>query len=176
MNKHLRFTSNVSRLAVLALAIAGAGSAIAATEQATSTGVVVAPIQITKMVDLSFGSFAAGASLGTVALGTDGSRTVTGGVVGLGGGSTAAQFDVVGQTGATYGITVVASALTSGANSMAFAPAVAVAAGAASTGVVATGTLTGGSQSIFVGGVLSVAASQAAGTYGGTINATVEYN
>ncbi|MGX4641958.1 DUF4402 domain-containing protein [Massilia sp. SYSU DXS3249] len=176
MNKHSRFTLNNFRLAVLALAIAGAGSAIAATEQATSTGVVVAPIQITKMVDLSFGNFAAGASLGTVALGTDGSRSVTGGVVGLAGGSAAAQFDVVGQTGATYGITVVASPLTSGGNSMTFAPAVAVAAGAASTGVVATGTLTGGSQSIFVGGVLSVAATQAAGTYSGTINATVEYN
>lgn len=176
MTKHSISTSTVFRLAVLTLAMVGAGSAIAATEQATSTGVVVAPIQITKTADLSFGNFAAGASLGTVALGTDGSRNVTGGVVGLPGSSAAAQFDVVGQTGATYGITVAASDLTSGANTMAFAEAVAVVASASSTGVVATGTLTGGTQSIFVGGVLNVAANQAAGTYGGTIDVTVQYN
>lgn len=176
MTKHSHLTSTIFRLAVLALAMAGAGSATAATDQATSTGVVVAPIQITKMADLSFGSFAAGASLGTVTLGTDGSRNVTGGVVGLASTSTAARFDVVGQTGATYGITVVASDLTSGANTMAFAEAVAVAASASSTGTVASGTLTGGTQSIFVGGVLNVAASQAAGTYAGTIDVTVQYN
>lgn len=175
MNKYFRI-SNVFRLAVLALAVAGTGTALAVTEQATSTGVVVAPIQLTKAIDLSFGNFAAGATPGTVALGTDGTRGVTGGVVGMGGTPAAAKFDVAGQTGATYGITVVASALTSGGNTMAFAPAVATTASASSTGVVATGTLTGGTQSIYVGGVLTVAANQVAGTYGGTINATVEYN
>jgi len=41
---------------------------------------------------------------------------------------------------------------------------------------VTTGTLTAGAQTIYVGGVLTVAANQPAGTYTGTVSATVEYN
>lgn len=45
------------------------------------------------------------------------------------------------------------------------------------TGNVANGTLTvGGTQSIYVGGMLSVAAAQAAGVYTGDVTVTVEYN
>lgn len=177
MNKHSRFTPTVVRLALVALALAGAGGAIAAEQVATSTGTVVSPIQLTKAVDLVFGSFAPGAALGTVTLGTDGNRGVTGGVVGLAGASSAARFDVAGEANATYSINVVATALTSGGNTMAFTPAVALTAGPASTGTIDAGTLSGsGAQSIFVGGVLNVAANQVAGTYSGTVTATVEYN
>lgn len=177
MNKHARFTPNAFRLTLLALAVAGAGSAIAAEQIATSTGTVVAPIQLAKTADLSFGNFAAGSTPGTVTLGTDGTRGVTGGVVGLTSPSSAAQFDVTGQADATYGITVNATALSFGGNAMAFAPAIALTAGTASTGTVSSGTLSaGGTQSFYVGGVLSVAANQVAGTYSGTVTATVEYN
>lgn len=176
MNKHSRFTSNVFRLAVLAMALAGGGSAIAAEQVASSTGTVVSPIQLTKAVDLVFGSFAPGAALGTVTLGTNGSRGVTGGVVGLAGATSAARFDVTGLADATYSINVVATPLSSGGSTMNFTPAIALTASAASTGSVAAGLLTGGVQSIFVGGVLEVAANQAAGTYSGTVTATVEYN
>jgi len=59
---------------------------------------------------------------------------------------------------------------------MAFTPVSDLTASAITSGTVSTGTLTGGAQSIFVGGVLTVAANQPAGTYGGTVVATVNYN
>jgi hypothetical protein len=40
----------------------------------------------------------------------------------------------------------------------------------------ATGSLATGTQSIFVGGVLSVAANQKPGNYKGSVTASVEYN
>ncbi len=47
----------------------------------------------------------------------------------------------------------------------------------ATSGEVTTGTLDGaGTQSLFVGGTLTVAAAQVPGVYTGTVIATVEYN
>ena len=43
-------------------------------------------------------------------------------------------------------------------------------------GTVTSGVLTGGAQSIYVGGTLTVANAQPAGAYSGNISATVEYN
>jgi hypothetical protein len=49
-------------------------------------------------------------------------------------------------------------------------------AGGAST-TVTSGTLSaGGTQSLFLGGTLAVAANQVAGAYSGAISATVDYN
>src|SRR5438128_2927505 len=106
MNKHSRLTSNGFKLALMALAISGAGSAMAATTTATSTGVVVTPIAINKTADLSFGNFAGGASIGTVVVTPAGVRSFTGGAIAAGGTSTAAKFDVTGQAGLTYAISM----------------------------------------------------------------------
>ena len=178
MNKHARFASNVFKFAVVALALFGAGSAMAATATATSTGVVVTPIAISKTVDLSFGNIAGGASLGTVTLSPNGTRAVSGGVVAAGGTPAAAQFNVTGPAGLTYAIdmTGTSATLTSGANSMAFTAISDTTASAITSGTAATGTLTGGAQTIFVGGSLAVGISQAAGTYTGTISVAVNYN
>ena len=177
MTKNTRFTSHGFRLAVLALAIAGPGSAMAAVATATSTGTVVSPIAISKAVDLSFGSFASSATAGTVTVSPNNARAVSGGVTAAGGTSTAAKFDVVGTGTATYSISFGGSTtLTSGGNSMAFTRISDLSASAATSGDVSTGTLTAGAQSIYVGGVLAVAANQVAGAYTGTVTATVEYN
>ncbi len=48
--------------------------------------------------------------------------------------------------------------------------------GAITSGNVTSGVLTAGTQSIHVGGELVVGAAQAAGTYTGSVSATVEYN
>jgi len=175
MNKHARFTSTTFRLAMLTLAMAAAGSGIAAEVTATSTGTVVAPIAITVGRNLSFGQFAPGSG-GTVTLTMAGVRDVTGGVVALGGTSSAARFDVAGTGNASYSISIGASELTSNGNTMPFTYASALTESSATSGTVSEGQLTDGAQSIYVGGVLAVAANQAVGVYSGEITATVEYN
>jgi spore coat protein U-like protein len=179
MNKYSRFTSNSAKLAVLALAICGAGSAMAATATATSTSTVITPIAITNSANLSFGNIAASGTAGTVTVSPNGSRSVTGGTVNAGGVSTAAQFNVTGQTGLTYSINLAGTSATlsdGGTNNMAFTAISDVTASAITTGTAATGTLTGGAQTIYVGGSLTVGATQVAGTYTGTISVAVDYN
>jgi spore coat protein U-like protein len=177
MNKHTCFSSNALRLALAVLAIAGAGSAIAASTTASSTSTVIAPIAITKAADLSFGSFGVGATGGTVTVSPNGTRAVSGGAVAAGGSPTAAQFNVTGEAGMGYGITLGGTTvLTDGSNTMNFTPISDTSASAITSGTVAAGSLTGGAQSIYVGGVLTVGANQPAGTYNGTVTATVEYN
>ena len=177
MTKHARFTSTHLPLAALAVAIAvAAGSAHAASTTAASTSTVITPINITQAADLAFGSFAASGVAGTVTVSPNNTRGVSGGVTGMGSGSTAAQFNVTGQGTSTYTINVVGTALTSGANSMAFTPITDLTASAITSGTVSTGALTAGAQTIYVGGILSVGINQAPGNYAGTITATVEYN
>jgi hypothetical protein len=179
MNKQARFTHNSIKLAAVALALSAAAGAMAATINASSSSTVVSPIAITKAADLAFGAFAAGSTSGTVTVSPDGSRSFGGGALGVGtqsGAITAAQFNVTGQSGFTYSISVTGTALTSGSDTMAFAPISALTANTATSGTVSSGTLTGGTQTIFVGGSLTVAANQAPGTYSGTVTATVDYN
>jgi len=178
MNKHSRFTSNARKLAAVVLAISGAGSAMAATATATSTSVVITPIGISKTADLAFGNIGAGATAGTVTVSPNGSRGVTGGTIAAGGTSTAAQFNVTGQAGLTYSISLSGTSptLTSGANTMAFTAISDTTASAITTGAVTTGTLAGGAQTIYIGGALTVGANQVAGTYTGSINVAVDYN
>jgi len=179
MIKHVRFTKTHLTLAALALAMsAAAGSAIAAVATATSTSTVITPINITKVADLAFGSFAAGSSIGTVTVSTNGTRSKTGGVTLMGGGATAAQFNVTGSGTLTYSISWAGSSttLTSGSDSMTFTRIADLTGAGATSGDVSSGTLTAGAQSIYVGGVLDVGINQAAGSYTGTVSATVEYN
>lgn len=177
MNKNSTIHFRGLRVALAILACCGASEALAATANATSTGVVITPIAIAKTTDLSFGNIAASAAPGTVTVSPNGSRSFTGGAVAAGGTSTAAKFDVTGQAGLTYSITLGGSAsLSDGTNTMAFSRISDVTASAITTGNVTSGTLTGGAQSIYVGGVLSVGANQVANTYTGTVTATVDYN
>ncbi|VXC56006.1 DUF4402 domain-containing protein [Massilia sp. 9I] len=180
MTKHARFTKTHLTLAALALAMsAAAGSAIAAQANATSTSTVVTPIAISKANDLGFGTFAAGASIGTVTVSTNGTRSKTGGVTLLTGGTVgAAKFDVTGSGTMTYSISWAGSSTTlvSGTDNMTFTRVADLTGGGAVTGDVSSGALTAGAQSIYVGGVLDVAINQPAGSYSGTISATVEYN
>lgn len=177
MTKQTRMTK--LSIAALALAISAAtGSAIAAQATASSTAGVITPIAITKGADMSFGNFAASATPGTVTLSPNNALAFTGGIVAAGGSPAAARFDVTGTGTMTYSIAFTGSstALTSGSDTMTFTRISDTSASAITSGNVTTGALTAGAQSIYVGGQLAVAANQPAGTYTGSVIATVEYN
>ena len=75
-------------LAVFALTLLAVSTSFAqATASATASATIVAPIGISKTVDMNFGRAAVSASLGTVILATDGGRTKSGGVTLTSGGT-----------------------------------------------------------------------------------------
>ncbi|MFC5551499.1 DUF4402 domain-containing protein [Massilia aerilata] len=179
MDKYSRLSSIGFKLAAMALAIGAAGSAMAANNAtATATSTVITPIAISKAADLAFGSISVGAGGGTVTVATDGARTKTGDVFLAGGATgTAAKFDVTGSGTMTYSITLGGdTSLSDGTNTMTFARVSDLTGAGATSGNVTSGALTAGAQSIYVGGVLTVAANQPAGAYTGNISATVDYN
>lgn len=169
-------------LAALALACAVASApAHAAQATATASGTVVAPIAITAATNLVFGSFAAGPG-GTVTVSTSGARASSGVVLMGAGTPSAARFDITGQASSTYSIThggtaVLTNTTGTGNETMALTKFSDLAGANATSGTVSSGTLDGaGTQSLFVGGSLAVAAAQVPGVYVGTVIATVEYN
>jgi hypothetical protein len=160
---------------------ANVGVSFAATAQVTTTGVVVAPLTITKVLDLNFGKFMSGAAAaaGTVVVDTANAQTVTGGVTtttGLGATAKAATFTVTGQALSTYAITYPAQTTLAG-------PGTAMTIGdftnAVDVGTVAAGVGTlpaSGPQVLSVGATLTVGANQTAGSYAGTLDVAVNYN
>ncbi len=148
----------------------------------TATATVIAPIQIDPGVAPNFGAFSPNTG-GTVLLDTSGATTVTGAVAKSTSAATAAGTVLItASNGVGYGITYTfpANLSTGGATpvTMAFSDGV----GSFSTGIApgtasdATGTGTGAQQTLYLGGTLTVASAQAAGTYSGIINVAVEYN
>lgn len=157
----------------LALAIVGFAFSAATFAQATATAsaTIISPIAISKTADLSFGNIAPGASGGNATVSNAGVRSLSGTLTGPSTGITAAGFTVTGLSGASFTITLPASVtLTSGANSMTLDT------WDNALGAGPNYTLTGGSISFGLGGVLHVAAAQVAGSYSGSFNVTVGYN
>jgi hypothetical protein len=163
-----------STLAVAAaLAAAGAMTNVhAAQTSANATATVVAPLAITKVADLSFGSFSTNAAGQTVTMSPAGVRS-TSGAIAMAGTTTAATFNVVGSGTLTYAITLPSSIeMTTGSG------------GANETMTVSgftsnpsgTGTLTAGAQTLAVGATLTTVAGQAGGVYSGSFNVSVDYN
>lgn len=170
MNRIIRITA-VATAIILAPATVAQAQSSTDTATATSTATVVTAIAITNSADLAFGKIVAGATAGTVVMSTAGSRSATGGTkLGNAGSASAAAFSVTGETGATYSITLPASAsLSDGAtNTMVLDTFTSNPSG--------TGTLTGGSETVNVGGTLNVGAAQVAGAYTATFDVTVAYN
>ena len=141
---------------------------------ATATATIVAPIAITKTVDMNFGNVAVGITAGTVVLTPAGARSATGGVTlpATVGTVSAAAFNVTGTTGYTYTIAITGSPLTvtSGVNTMTVT--------AFTNSPTSPATLAAGNNALTVGATLNVGAIQAAGTYvsGTPFTVTVNYN
>lgn len=144
---------------------------------ATASATIVSPIAIANAANMNFGNIAVNASLGTVVLPAAAVpvRTVTGGCTlpATAGTVSAAAFTVTGQAGFTYSITLPASASLTGPG-----PAMTANTFVSNPTVAAGGLLTGGTQTLYVGATLNVAASQTAGAYttAAPFTVTVNYN
>lgn len=146
--------------------VAAPMSAQAADATGAATATIIAPITITKVADLSFGTIAPSASSGTVTIANGGARTGDANVDLLStDAGNAAQFTVGGQGTSAFSTSIPTINLTgTGANMpVTFTND-------------APSALTGGAATINVGGQLTVGANQAADSYSGTFTVTVAYN
>jgi hypothetical protein len=143
------------------------------TEPTTATATIVAPLALTKVSDMNFGTIAVTGTAGTVVLGTDNSRTAVGPALVPPAAGVAASFTVSGEASRTFAITLPADgtvSLISGGNTMA--------ANAFVHNAGANPALNGAGAAAFaVGATLSVAANQAAGVYTSvSFNVRIDYN
>ena len=137
------------------------GQAMAAEDSATTTVTILAPITVSDTQNMSFG---------TVVRDTI-SKTVTE--------TTPAIFTVGGTVGATYSFAITATDLTGGGGDPMPLSAFTAAKGATpldGSEPNFTSTLGNATEDVTVGATLTVGAEQVAGTYTGTITATVNYN
>jgi len=164
----------VLRTAAASVAIASLGLSApvwAATETANAEAEILAALDVNLDATrntLDFGSIAESGAGGTVTLTPAGGLTCGAGLV-CSGTTETPNFDIDGEAGATVNISLTSAniSLTSGANTM----GVALSASAASL------VLDGSGVGTFdVGGVLTVGANQAVGTYTGQLEVNVVYN
>ena len=155
---------------LLASTPAFASAGAPANANATADAVIVQPIAIQKVTDLNFGRIAADSNAGTVTVDNSGNRTSSNPPSLLIGGTapSAATFTVSGEPNLAYTASLTSSTISlTGAGTMS----------AALTLQQAGPSLNGsGASSVSVGGVLSVGANQAAGTYQGTMTVNVSYD
>jgi hypothetical protein len=142
-------------------------SGAAHAETATATAEIVTAATLTNTTDLNFGSVAIGAAGGTVVVDADsnGARACTT-VICIGTASSSADFAIGGAAGAAVGLSITDNTITltdtvSGDTMDATL--------ALSSAVSAVG------NTEFVGGTLTVAGTETAGTYNGTFEVTALY-
>lgn len=147
------------------------------TDNATASAfaTIVSPIEITKTVDLQFGTIIKG--VGTVTVATDNARTFSNTALNPGDQGTtpaAAVFTVSGEGAYTYSIafTNATENLTNGAVTMVAGSFVAL----SSDGEGLTGTLALGADTIKVGATLTLDNDEIPGLYTGSFQVTVAYN
>lgn len=156
------------------LALPSAYAQFTASGTVNSSAVLVRTLSVSSTTPLDFGTFAPGATPGTVVMSAAGSRSATGGVtlVTTSEGS-ASTVSLTGTPSTSYSVTLPSSVLLT-ANT----------GNAAMTLNAFTTTLTGlqgslssaGLGSFGIGGTLAVSGSQAIATYTGTFTVTLSYN
>lgn len=158
-------------LGSMALVVLASPAAANTTDTTTTvaTAEVLTPIAISHDVGaaLNFGTFLPGSG-GTINVPVTGGHS-TGGSIMLIGGSvpTRDSFTITGESGRSFSISATAGTIRSGVDSMTYSTSL--------RDISGTFDLTG-RTTLFVGGRLAVAPSQAPGRYTGNYNVTVSYN
>lgn len=163
---------------VLAALGTKANAQLTNTATASASAKIVAAITIEKKVDLNFGSIVPGSGgTVTIAATSGGARTTSLAVTNAA--TSSAKFTVVGEANSSYAISVTNPTVTLSNGTPADDMTVSLLVSADGTNSETTeGTLTSGSQDIYVGGTLTVANAQAAGQYtaADAIEIMVAYN
>jgi spore coat protein U-like protein len=139
----------------------------AAQNSITVTATLATMISISSVTALEFGSAAPTGSAGTVTITPASVRTAVN-VDLVGGVASAARFDVSGEAGQVYAITLPVSATMTGPGADMVVDTF--------VDDNASPSLTGGADTFNVGATLHVGGNQASGTYLGTFPVTVSYN
>jgi hypothetical protein len=169
----------INSLIIIIIVAATTGAMAQESATATSSATIVAPIGISKAVDMNFGNVATNDAGGTVVLTTGGTTSSTSGVTlpgdtgGNTGTITAAAFDVTGEGNYTYSITLpdgdeITLEDGDGSNTMTVDNFV--------SDPSDSGQLTTSAETISVGAILNVDGGQAAGTYTNETDLTVTVN
>ena len=145
----------------------------AASTTANATANLIVPLGITETTDLRFGTISPGNTTGKVLISATGARTSTGGVIlsaaDAGG---AASFTVTGESTSTYAITLPVNwsvSMTNGGSGILYVNDFV-------SNPSGTGILTGGTQTLTVGGSIDVYPGHETGSYTGTFQVSVDYN
>jgi len=165
---------NITKLFAIALVTLGTASASFAqsSKTASATATLITPIAISKTTDMNFGTVAASATAGTVALSYADVATPTGGTTLVAGGAArkAAEFEVTGQNSSSFSISCPTTiVLTSAGNTLTVNG---IAADAGTTNTLSAS----GSKTIKVQGTLVVPGAAPAGVYTNTADLTVTVN
>ncbi|WP_276133480.1 DUF4402 domain-containing protein [Polluticoccus soli] len=132
---------------------------------ANTSATIIQPIAISKTVDMNFGNIAVhSTNNGTVVLGTNNSRSQTGGVtlpLATPGTVTSAEFDVTGAANYTYSITLPSTPVVLDDNNGHNMNVTTFVSNPSPTGTLDAN----GEQTITVGATLNVTGGQAPGTY-----------
>jgi len=167
-NIRLRSIAALSVVATLGV-VQSAHAQASATANGSAT--LVPAISLVNTTGLQFGLIVGGPG-GTVAVGTDGTRTASGPSLMTNAGYpvTAAAFTVSGLANQGYSITLPSTATLTGPG------AATMTIGSFVSNPSATGTIGGGgTQTLLVGATLTIGASQAVGDYTGSFSVTVNY-
>lgn len=165
-------TAFLASAGLLLLAVCCLRDALAATTTSTIEANIVSTINLVAQNGIAFGDISSSSSPGTVTIGTDGSRTATGGVtINRNTSGTPALYEVSGDPNAFYHITLPDSVvLTSAAGSNMMVR------NFSSTPALNGQLDAGGRQNMNVGATLAVGSFQPFGSYSGVMPTTIEYN
>ena len=162
-------------LLVIAIAVFGftANSFGQSTATASTTATLIVPISIAKITDMNFGTVAASATSGTVALDYADGVTPSGGATVVSSTRHTAKFTVTGDGSSTFSIAVPATPIT-----LTGSVSGTMTVGSFTADLGSSGTLSSGTKDIMVKATLNVPANAVAGSYTNAsgLFVTVNYN
>ena len=171
MNKKLLLITSAAIASASIYSFSGVAVAATGSDDATATVVQAISISPTPVTSLHFGDIVPGTGGTVIITTTDSANT---GTITPTNNPSRAEFTVDGQNGKTYAVTVPGSVTLNGTPSGTMTASTFTYNGGGGIGNPGVVINTGGP--LYIGATLTVGSGQAAGTYTGTYNVSVDYN